>query len=173
MLNDKDYQQRVAAGKSTEKEILDFLRARGMKIADPTSHEDMVDKIDGWLEKDGKQLAVQVKFREGGDDVIFEILKDVDLGTPGRDMISKADLYIVKDRQGVIRMFSVGEIKRMAEVLLKHISTDLKNNPGRTEWGGGRDAIANVKLTIDKAHGNRKLMAFFNPRRLTTLGEWQ
>jgi hypothetical protein len=173
MLNDKDYQQRVAAGKSTEKEILDLLRARGMKIADPTSHEDMVDKIDGWLEKDGKKLAVQVKFREGGDDVIFEILKDIDKGIPGRDMISKASLYIVKDRQGVIRMFSVGEIKRMADVLLKHVIADLKQSPQKTDWGGGQGAIANVKLTVDKAHGNRKLMAFFNPKRLTTLGEWQ
>lgn len=172
MLNDKDYQQRVAAGKSTEKEILDFLRARGMKIADPTPHEDMVDKIDGWLEKDGKRLALQVKFREGGDDVIFEIVKDLDRGTPGRDMISKADLYIVKDRQSVIRMFSVGEIKRMAEVLLNHVSSDLKKFPQKTDWGVGQNAIANVKLTVDKAHGNRKLMAFFNPKRLTTLGEW-
>jgi hypothetical protein len=173
MLNDKDYQQRVAAGKSTEKRILDKLRAAGMKIADPTANEDMFDKIDGWLETDGKKAAIQVKFREAGDDVIFEIVKYLDRGTPGRDMISKAEYYVVMDRKGVIRMFSTAEIKKMADVLLKHVVADLKTSPQRTEWGGGHNSIAQVKLTVDKSHGNRKLMAFFNPSRLKSLGEWK
>ena len=48
MLAGLDYDQRVDAGKRVEKKILDALRAKGIKIEDPTSSQDMHDKIDGW-----------------------------------------------------------------------------------------------------------------------------
>jgi len=172
MLNDKDYQERVAKGKAGEKEILNILRARGIKIADPTHAEDMYDKIDGWMEWNGKKVAVQVKFRESGDDVLFEIAKDLDTGDMGRDMLCKAEFYLVRDRKGKIRMFSVAELKTKAKALYDFVLKDLVKNPDKENWGGWQGSNVNVKIVVDKAHGNRKLIAYFNPEKLKTLGEW-
>jgi hypothetical protein len=165
-----DYQGRVEAGKTVEKEILDVLRKAGVVIEEPTANEDMEDKIDGWIIRDGKRVSVQVKFREGGDDVIFEIVKDLDKGIPGRDMVSKAELYVVMDTLNVIRLFAVEQIKTMAKLVRDHVLGELRISPNRTEWGS--KTACNVKITIDKRHGNRKMMAYFNPKMLKSLGEW-
>jgi hypothetical protein len=170
MLDDKSYHDRVAAGKAEEKNILNVLRSRGIKIDDPSPSEDMYDKIDGWMEFNGKKVAIQVKFRESGDDVIFEIVKDIDRKIPGRDMVSKADYYLIRNRRGVIQLFSVDELKKKAQVVQDFILSDLAKSPQKDSWGGD---IVQVKLRVDKAHGNRKLIAYFNPRHLKSLGEWK
>lgn len=166
-----DYQGRVEAGKAVEKEILDVLRKAGVVIEEPTANEDMEDKIDGWIIRDGKRVSVQVKFREGGDDVIFEVVKDLDKGIPGRDMVSKAELYVVMDTLNVIRLFAVEQIKTMAKLVRDHVLGELRLTPNRTDWGS--KTACNVKITIDKRHGNRKMMAYFNPKMLKSLGEWR
>lgn len=171
MLNAMDYQGRVEAGKAVEKEILDVLRKAGVVIEEPTANEDMEDKIDGWIIRDGKRVSVQVKFREGGDDVIFEVVKDLDKGIPGRDMVSKAELYVVMDTLNVIRLFAVEQIKTMAKLVRDHVLGELRLTPNRTDWGS--KTACNVKITIDKRHGNRKMMAYFNPKMLKSLGEWR
>jgi hypothetical protein len=165
-----DYQGRVEAGKAVEKEILDVLRKAGVPIEEPTAEEDMVEKIDGWMIRDGKRVSVQVKFREGGNDVIFEIVKDLDKGTIGRDMASKAEFYVVMDTLNVIRLFAVEQIKAMAKLVRDHVLGELKTFPDKTNWGS--DSACSVKITIDKRHGNRKMIAFFNPKMLKSLGEW-
>jgi hypothetical protein len=170
MLNAMDYQGRVEAGKAVEKEILDVLRKAGVVIEEPTAEEDMQDKIDGWLVKNGKRIPIQVKFREGGDDVIFEIVKDIDRGIDGRDMVSKAELYVVMDTHNVIRLFDVAPLKRMATIVKKHVLGEMTLFPSKTSWGS--NTACNVRLTIDKRHGNRKMMAYFNPKMLKSLGEW-
>lgn len=171
MLNAMDYQGRVEAGKAVEKEILDVLRKAGMEIAEPTADEDMKDKIDGWMVWLGERVPIQVKFREGGDDVIFEIIKDVDKNVPGRDMVSKAVLYVVMDTANMIRLFAVEEIKRMAVLVRDHVLGELRQFPNKTNWGS--HTACNVKITVDKRHGNRKMMAYFNPTMLKALRVWQ
>ena len=47
---------------------------------------------------------------------------------------------------------------------------DLAEHPSKTNWGNGQ--TVSVKLTVDARHGNRKLMAFFNPNKLKAIGEW-
>ncbi len=171
MLNELAYQDRVQMGKVVEKEILDVLRKHGMVIEEPTAAEDMQDKIDGWLIKDGQRIPIQVKFREGGDDIIFEIVKDIDRRTIGRDMASKAELYAVMNTANMIRLFAVAELKKMAVTVRDFILGELGNGSVKTEWGS--KTACQVKLTVDKRHGNRKLMAFFNPKMLKSLGEWR
>ena len=172
MLNGLDYQARVTAGKAVEKEILDVLRKAGLVIEEPTAEEDMQDKIDGWIVRNGVRVAIQVKYREGGDDVIFELVKDIDRGIIGRDMESKAQIYIVMDTTDTIRMFDVAEIKKMAELIKPGVLGELARDPSKKNWGN-RDAACNVKITVDGRHGQRKLMAFFNPNKLKALGVWQ
>jgi hypothetical protein len=165
MINGASYDERVALGKAKEQQAIDLLRSKGVVIQDPTAREDMYDKIDGWVMEDGKRLALQVKVREGGDDIIFEIMKDIDRDLPGRDSVSKAHYYLVVDRKGVARMFLTEPIKTLAQHLLK-VATALSS---KQAWQG---IGWQMKITVDKAHGNRKLMAYMNPGLFKCLGEW-
>jgi len=172
--NIKDYSTRISAGKSIESKIIQSLRDRGIDIALPSKQEDMYDKIDGWITKDGKKHSVQIKYREGGDDIIFEILKDMDRNVLGRDMESKAEYYIVVDRQGNGKMYSTKLIKALAQKMLDFVEKSLKLNRSKTDWkfNGGWNNSWELKITIDNAHGQRKLMAFMNPLMFDAIGEW-
>lgn len=170
MLAGLDYDQRVDAGKRVEKKILDSLRAKGMKIDDPTSSQDMMDKIDGWwLGKNNQKYPVQVKFRQSGNDILFEIVKDFDRNVAGRDMKSKSVLYLVADKHGKTRLYQTEPIKKKAQEILKTVQDDLKQNPRQDRWSGnGWEA----KMQYDAAHGNKKLMAYFNPNSFNALATW-
>lgn len=170
MINDKGYQDRVALGKAVETKILDVLRRQGIKITEPAASEDMHDKIDGWMEWHSKMVPVQVKFRESGDDVLFEIVKDLDQGIMGRDMECKALFYLVKNRDDLIRMFSVTELKEKSKAIYDFVLSDMKKHPEKESWGGSN---VTAKIVIDKAHRNRKLIAYFNPQKLQVFGEWK
>jgi len=166
-----NYNQRIAAGKVKEKAIVDQLRKYGIKIDDPTAQEDMYDKIDGWIyDKTGAKKSVQIKFRESGDDIIFEIVKDLDQNRPGRDMISKAELYLVVDRSGSGKLISTDAVKKKASELLKVVQSDLQKVPNKTQWSG---VGWEVKITQDRAHGQNKLMGYFNPKMFSIIHNWK
>jgi hypothetical protein len=165
MLNGASYDERVALGKIKEQEAIELLRSKGVVIETPTAREDMYDKIDGWVVENGTRLAMQVKVREGGDDIIFEIYKDIDRELVGRDSVSKAHYYLVVDRRGTARMFLTEPIKKLA-AQLNQVSLNL---PDKDSWRGiGWE----MKITVDKRHGNRKLMAYLKPGLFKCLGEW-
>lgn len=167
----KNYDQRIEAGKRVEKNILDSLRALGYKIQDPTSHEDKYDKIDGWwIDKKDNKYPLQIKFRESGDDIIFEMMKDADRQVVGRDMISKAVIYLVANRQGFTRMYLTKLIKEKAKELLDMVQKDRAENPFKSTWRGHGWEI---KLTVDRAYGQRKIMGFFDPDMFTASASWQ
>jgi len=150
-----DYNTRIALGKSRELEIIEFLRNKGYKIIEPTANQDIKDKIDGFiLPKAGGKLSFQLKQREGGDDIIFELIKDWDRNIEGRDLISKADLYIVVDRRGNISIISTKEIKAKARELLALADA----NPNDQQGTGYQ-----LKFTTDLAHHQTKVMLFFSP----------
>lgn len=171
MLAGLDYDQRVDAGKRVEKKILDALRAKGIKIEDPTSSQDMHDKIDGWwLGKNNNQkYPVQVKFRQSGDDILFEIVKDFNRNIPGRDMKSKSVLYLVADRNGRTRLFHTEPIKKKAQDILKMVQDELKQNPRQDRWSGNG---WQAKMQYDARDGNKKLMAYFSPNSFNALATW-
>jgi hypothetical protein len=138
LANIHHYATRIEAGKVVEQKILDALRKLGHKIEPATASEDMHDKIDGWWigKTNNQRYPLQIKFREGGDDIIFELVADLDRRREGRDLKSKAVLYIVANTRGKTRMFLVHPIKTKALELLSMIEDDLQNNPFRTRWGG-------------------------------------
>lgn len=163
-----NYADRIAAGKITEKAILDALRKQGVVIENATPEEDSNDKIDGWIVENGTRNALQVKFRETGDDILFEVVKDLHKDIPGRDSVSKAHYYLVMDRYGNARLFLTEPIKKLAQQLLT-IAKGLWHT-GKTRWKGiGWE----LKITIDRANGHTKLMAYFNPGKFDCLGEWK
>ena len=78
LANITNYSDRISAGKRVEAEILNALRQKGYKIEDPTEQQDKYDKIDGWwVDKKNNKHGVQVKFRQSGDDILFELMKDL------------------------------------------------------------------------------------------------
>lgn len=165
-----DYNSRVQAGKRIESKILDALRAKGFKIDNPTSTEDMHDKIDGWwVTKENKRFPLQIKFRQSGDDILVELIKDLELGKIGRDMVTKAVLYLVADRNGTTRMFYTKEIKDQAQKILDQVEDDLQTEPQKTSWEGPH---WQAKAQIDRASGNRKVVAYLNPRAFKALATW-
>ena len=166
-----DYSTRIHAGKQVEHKIIAQLRAKGMTIHDPTPEQDKYDKIDGiGVSPSGKNFSIQIKFRETGDDILFELVSDLDKKKPGRDIISKADLYIVADRNGTTRMFYTAPIKEKAKEILAAAEKDLTENPYKTRWeGNGWEA----KMQWDHASGARKIVAYFDPRSFQELGHWK
>lgn len=176
MLADKSYNERVQAGKAREEQILNRLRQAGMNILAATADEDMHDKIDGWIvDRMGGKRSLQVKFREGGDDILFEIVKDLDKGIMGRDMICQAEFYVIVNSRGVGRLFETAPIKKWAGKLHEMVKKDLATKPEKVNWVNTSKPWGpwEVKITVDKAHGNRKLMGYFSPGMFVTIGEWK
>lgn len=170
----KDYHQRIQQGKQIEFKIITALRKNGINIADATSREDMFDKIDGWIiNKLGERQSVQIKYRENGNDIIFELVKDLYRGIPGRDMNCKAENYLLVNSQGVGKLFKTHEIKYMASIILNYVKSQMETMIHRqTKWNSEENKWE-AKITVDKAEGQCKLMAYMNPSMFTTIGEWK
>lgn len=166
MLNGiEDYNTRITLGKSRELEIIDFLTSKGMKIELPTAHQDMTEKIDGFfLPKAGGRISFQLKQRESGDDIIFELVKDWDRDIEGRDMKSHADLYVVVDRTGKLNIISTKEIKAKAKELLAMADANPNDQQG-DNW--------QLKFVKDLAHGQVKLMCFFKTSMFKAIASYK
>ena len=165
-----DYSQRIDAGKKVESKILDALRKLGHSIDNPTADQDKWEKIDGWWHgTKGGLFPIQVKFRETGDDILFELIKDIDKKIQGRDIISKAVVYLVTDRSGTTRMILTKPIKEKAAELLKIAEKDMANDPYKTFWRGDK---WEMRMQVDHAHGQRKLVAYFKPELFDILKTW-
>jgi len=165
LANIHNYGDRISAGKETEAKILNALRKMGQQISDPTPEEDKYKKIDGWWDLKGTKRPVQVKFRETGDDILFELVKDIDRNIDGRDLISEADLYLVVNRE-----FLSKPIKEKAKEILAIVEKDRAQSPFKVNWWG---TDWQVKLQIDRAHGQRKLVAYFKPELFNALATWK
>ena len=158
-------QERVAYGKSKEHLIVKKLGELGYSINPATENEDKFDKIDGFfIDNNQCKKSIQVKYRESGDDVLFEIIKDWDRNIYGRDYISKADLYVVSDRSGVTRMYSKILFKDLATKILDIVD----NDPNNRDWSGkGWEA----KLRPDPKTKILKLIAYISPTLFPSLFE--
>lgn len=167
-----NYQDRIKQGKRVEHLILANMRTRNpsIKFDEPTVNEDCNAKIDAWLvNPKGTRYSVQVKYRETGDDILFEVVKNTATWELGRDLQSVAQLYLVVNREGTARLFWTAPLKALAQKLMEQAKQDLTDNPNRVLWA---DKNFEMKHTTDHAHGNRKLVAFFNPRYFSVLGKW-
>ena len=170
LANISNYDDRISAGKVVEHKIINAFRQMGYNIEDPTSSEDRNDKIDGWwIDKKGGRVSLQIKFRESGDDILFELVKDLDRKIPGRDIISKAALNLVVDRSGKARMFLTKPIKEQAQKIVDVLLPIISRDAGKGFWSGNG---WEVRVQQDRAHGQRKLVAYFSPNLFSPLGEW-
>lgn len=159
---------RVNFGKDIEKKILNTLKNNGMRITLASQKEDMKDKIDGHYADENGRGPIQVKYRDSGDDILVEVMKDWHRQIPGRDMAGTAKYYVVLSRDGkLIRLIEYSEIKSIVQTALKqleHKGFDEFNN-FKTMFNG---APVELKLRKDNYSGTLKLMAYINPKALPT-----
>jgi hypothetical protein len=165
-----DYDQRVRTGRTKETSIVETLKRAGVRIEPPTEYEDTKQGIDAWIVDESGRHSLQIKGRETGDDIIFEVIKDIAQNIMGRDFQSVAEYYLVVDRDGLGRMVKTADIKARAKALHDTARQDWANRTGRRAWEGPGWEL---KVTVDRAHGNAKLMAYFSPTLFKAFGSWR
>jgi hypothetical protein len=163
--------QRVDYGKGIEDQIYKGMESCGLKLRKPSGREDMIDKIDGWWDDGTQEHPVQIKYRDTGDDILFEVMKDYHGNIPGRDMIGKATHYAVLTRDGsLIRIVRVADAKAIIGEMQKRADEDGfdQSDSYRMPVKGG---TAMLRIRPDPRSGNVKLMAYIPPSALETVKE--
>jgi hypothetical protein len=98
---------RVRKGLAIEKQIANSLRKSGVVLEEPTNRQDIMQKVDRWIVKDGVKTPLQIKYRESGEDILFEVF-DTFAGwnnpknKVGRDMLGIAAKYAVLIKGNII-----------------------------------------------------------------------
>jgi hypothetical protein len=161
----QNYNARVDYGKGVEDEIFQHLRTNGMNLSKPRANQDKFDKIDAWWNQGKHSHPVQIKYRDTGDDILFEVYKDYQRKVPGRDMISRAKYYAVRNQAGEVNVFAVEDIKTIVNQML--------NGLQHQGWSFRKDYVMNLpggrgmlKLRPDPASGVEKVVAFIPPASL-------
>lgn len=156
--------ERVKIGKAVESDIVTALRANNLKVREATANQDIHEKIDCWVEWEGAELSTQIKYRETGKDVLFEVFHTFDeFGSPhnriGRDMKGNCALYVVKMGK-TIYMFRLSRAKQVIENLLNLAKISGWNN--RSVRLGGSE----LKLQRDPSDNRTKVCAYIPPESL-------
>lgn len=120
-----DNSTRVRHGLNRERQIANALKQQiGLPIEDATAHDDKKLKIDRWIAYPTKNVGLQIKYRETGSDLLFEIYDkffgwDNPKNKIGRDMLGEATEYAVllQDRKTII-MVSVAAAKKTIEIMV-------------------------------------------------------
>lgn len=166
-LAEKEKRERLESGRRIEQLIYDRLQKVGYNLQKPNSHEDMTQKVDAWYrQKDGKRIGIQIKFRQSGSDLLFEVYDTfVDFRHPanklGRDMLGSAELYAVMVNNDLI----VVEKNKAVNVINEMLDEARCNG-----WSGGRETKTLyydsdghelvLKLQSDPHDGRRKIVAY-------------
>ena len=95
---------RVRAGLVKEKQIADALKVY-LPVENATDTEDKIGKIDRWIAYPTGRVALQIKYRETGKDLLFEVFDtwhgwNHKNNKVGRDMVGDAKEYAVLLQDG-------------------------------------------------------------------------
>ncbi len=151
-----DHATRLKMGRQMEAAVARKLEELGIKVVHSGREDDAFKGIDFWVTLNDKRISAQVKQREVGDDIIFEIWKDYDGSSRpnGRDYNGKAQLYIAVDTKGNGFWVVPSVLKNTADEYLAKYG--MKN---------GTHNGAFFKVTKDNRTKTTKLMAFFPPSK--------
>jgi hypothetical protein len=124
---------RINSGKAIEGKIIDALRVQGWDIQPASVQQDMFDKVDAWWTlKTGTRIPLQIKYRDksGGNDIFMEVKRDYQRNLPGRDMNSKAQIYVtLTNDQAKVILVKVDEAKKIALGMADELEAMQKINP--------------------------------------------
>ena len=169
----QDIRTRVDFGRKMESKIIESLRKSGWEISDPKPSQDMRDKIDGWAKRDSKWVPLQIKYRDTGDEISMETMRNWDesrfeypLRFDGRDMVGGAKLYVCLNKSGtMIRICSADEAKKIAKEGCEKLAKEFKNK------GIKRFESSDVVNVITRSPSDLipKVMSFVKPHALKSL----
>ena len=164
-----DSATRVKQGLNRERQIADALKYQaGLPIEDATGFEDRERKIDRWIAYPGNRVALQIKYRETGADLLFEIYdKFYGWNDPknkiGRDMIGDATEYAVllQDRKTVV-MVPVAIAKRAIAIMLEGAQQrwTVEHPYGATFRYFAQGVKLELKVQPDPRDGRPKMVAY-------------
>jgi hypothetical protein len=167
MLANQDVRQRVDAGKKQECLIIQALNRAGMNLSNPTNSEDLIEKVDAWGQQNGQRMGIQIKFRETGKDLLFEVF-DTFFGfnNPknkiGRDMKGIASHYAVKFDKNIVLVE-----KKQAEEVIQEMLDEARcngwserNQSSQTLYYQSNNHELQLKLQNDPADGRKKIVAY-------------
>lgn len=176
-----DPAKRVSLGKVREAQIADALRTQhGLDIRDATDAQDKYRKIDRWIHLDSKRIPLQIKFRNKGDDLLFEVY-DTFRGWEfpdgltasnqrnkiGRDMQGDALLYAVLLSDGkTVKIVDTEPAKRFIWEMVKTAERDGWTTDSYTKTlrlPVANNKRAELKLQHDPGDGRPKMVAYIPP----------
>lgn len=161
---------RVRHGKERERQIANALRDQiGLPIKDASDFDDMERKVDRWIAYPNGRIALQIKYREVGEDLLFEVYDrffgwDDRRNKLGRDMFGDAKEYAVllPDRKTVVMV----PTQLAKDTIAKMIQT------ARKEGFSARSSVSEtlhyfvhglrleLKVQRDPADGRQKMVAY-------------
>lgn len=164
-----DPRTRVRHGLERERQIANALKVQiGLPIADASEFEDKERKVDRWLNYPEGRVALQIKYREVGEDLLFEVYdKWFDWDHPrnklGRDMFGDAKEYAVllTNRKTVVMVptkLAKDIIAKMIEVARSEgFEEGARSNTLRYSVNG---LTLELKVQKDPGDGRQKMVAY-------------
>lgn len=167
----RSFEERVRIGKMYEAQMLQNLIGQGYKTKEATSHEDMIEKIDGYI-VDAVDIPFQSKYRETGSDIGLDIYEPwYGLGDPrtklGRDSRGKAQLYLTQVETTLYLMSKAG-----LQAIVDRVMTEWKSLNFKFDFGDGIQrgtfnsriySGVQFKFKIDERSRVPKIMAYIPP----------
>lgn len=160
--------ERVRRGVLREQHIAEALGRHGFQIIDATGDEDKGrQKIDRWLVVNGQKKGMQIKFRETGSDILFEVFDtfhdwDHPHNKVGRDMIGDAEVYacLIDGVCHLLPTKAAHKIIKEAMAIIRQFGWTIeRHNMATFRWTIGGHRIE-VKKTTDPRDGRTKIMAY-------------
>lgn len=163
--------ERVKHGKNREGQIATALVEQcNLNLEDASEREDKTLKIDRWLVEGNKKTAVQIKYRETGDDLLFEVFDRWEHwfsreNKIGRDMKGNSKLYAVlrQDKKTVV-LAHVEQAKKIINDMTnaaRVVGWTKDEGPQRkvlkyTKNGG----VCELRVQRDPGDGRTKMVAY-------------
>jgi len=170
MLATTERSQRIVIGRNRESQIADALvEQHGLKLEDASFSEDCFAKVDRWLLEGNKRTAMQIKYRETGDDLLFEVYNKFDgwygKNKQGRDMVGQSKLYAVlrQDRKTVV----ITEVESAKRIIAE--MTRIARVTGWTQDNGEQNKrltyvkhgfTCELRVQRDHGDGRTKMIAY-------------
>ena len=172
---------RVAHGRNRESQIANALNTQcGLNLTDATDADDKIHKIDRWLNRNGQRIPLQIKYRETGDDLLFEVFDtfdgwDAPTNKVGRDMKGNARLYaVLRSDCRTVNIIEVQNAKKIIDTLLmlaKQMGWSESDGMFHTFRFRVNGQTAELKVQRDPGDGRSKMIAYIPSAALATNAE--
>jgi len=164
-----DNSTRVRHGLERERQIATALKDQvGLPIENATNIEDRERKVDRWIAYPNGRVALQIKYRETGEDLLFEVYDkffgwDDPKNKIGRDMMGEAQQYAVllQDRK-TICIVSVDVAKQAIHTMIDGAKQHwtVESSFGATFRHFTHGVKLELKLQRDPRDGRPKMVAY-------------